>query len=294
MNISNLMSDIPSERIAAVVVTYNRVNFLEVLINSLRNQTHKLDSIIVVNNSSTDGTTEWLNEQRDLVIITQINQGSSGGQYTGIKSAYEKGFDWIWLVEDDILPNENCLELLLNNFDVMTIRAPLLLEKDMNPFYHFAVKYNLTNPFHSFWDSIIDENLVKQENFDAVGITFEGALINRKVVEKIGYPEKKFFIYADDTEYFIRASLANFKIIVVTSANCIRHFDYIESKTFTWKNYYIIRNIIAVSVLHGNIPVRIIRPFGFLISWLSKCRKFKDVLLTFKAFFHGYFYKSNN
>ena len=67
------------------------MELLKECIQSLRNQTHKLDEIFIINNSSTDGTLEWLNTQTDLTVITQENSGSAGGQYTGIKTAYEKG-----------------------------------------------------------------------------------------------------------------------------------------------------------------------------------------------------------
>ena len=83
-------------QIAAVVVTFNRIELLKKVINALRNQTKKIDQIIVVNNSSTDGTLDWLNMQTDIIIVTQENLGSSGEQFTGAKTAFEMGFEWIW------------------------------------------------------------------------------------------------------------------------------------------------------------------------------------------------------
>ena len=99
----------PKYKIAAVVVTYNRLALLQECITSLRNQTRKLDEIIVVNNSSTDGSFEWLNLQNDLAVITQENSGSAGGQHTGIKTAYEHGHDWIWCMDDDCIASKNAL-----------------------------------------------------------------------------------------------------------------------------------------------------------------------------------------
>ncbi|GAB1370784.1 hypothetical protein MASR1M45_08460 [Candidatus Kapaibacterium sp.] len=87
---------------------------MQKVIEALRNQTHKLDAIIVVNNSSTDGTEEWLNQQNDLTVIKQENLGSSGGQYTGFKTAYDLGFDYIWAMDDDVFPDKDCLSILLS------------------------------------------------------------------------------------------------------------------------------------------------------------------------------------
>ncbi len=102
-----------SYKIAAVVVTFNRLELLKQCVQSLRNQTLKLDEILIINNSSTDGTLEWLNQQNDLTILTQENSGSAGGQYTGIKTAYEKGYDWILCTDDDTSFDGNYIRILI-------------------------------------------------------------------------------------------------------------------------------------------------------------------------------------
>ena len=51
------------EKIAAVVVTYNRKDLLKECLDALLNQTRPLDSIILIDNASTDGTPEFLKEK---------------------------------------------------------------------------------------------------------------------------------------------------------------------------------------------------------------------------------------
>ena len=101
--------------IAAVVITYNRLDLLKEVLESVGRQTLKPAKIIVINNGSTDGTKEWLASQSDLHVIVQENTGSSGGQYTGIKTAYDLGFDWIWTMDDDVIHTPHCLEKLFEN-----------------------------------------------------------------------------------------------------------------------------------------------------------------------------------
>lgn len=64
--------------VVAVVVTYNRRELLKRNLSCLR-ANRPVQSIVVVNNGSTDGTTEWLKEQKDLIVIHQENVGGSGG-----------------------------------------------------------------------------------------------------------------------------------------------------------------------------------------------------------------------
>ena len=118
-----------SEKVAAVVVTYNRLELLKKVIDGLRNQTYKLDKIIVVNNASTDGTSQWLSSQGDLEFINQDNLGSSGGQYSGSVFAYQNGYDWIWQMDDDVVADKYCLENLFKFAEENLVKAIRIEDK---------------------------------------------------------------------------------------------------------------------------------------------------------------------
>jgi len=283
------------QTISAVIITFNRITILQEIIDAIRNQSRKPDAIIVVNNSSSDGTLEWLLKQDDLIVINQDNVGSSGGQFTGIKKGYDLGFDWIWTMDDDVVPDPKCLETLFDTNDELIIRTPLRYTPDGIPFENDALTYNLTNPFRSIWNDVLSKYLLIESKIPAVGITFEGPLFHRSLVEKIGLPEKKIFIFGDDTEFFIRAWKAGWKTFIYRDARLDRKLIAdTDPVNFTWKTYYMIRNIIAIDVLHGNLAVRIIRPFGYLIRWLTRAKSFDQRKIVWKAFKDGYLYKSIN
>jgi GT2 family glycosyltransferase len=279
--------------ICAVVVTYNRIELLKELINSLRSQTIKLEKIIIVNNGSLDYTGNWLAQQKDLYVIEQENTGSSGGQYTGIKSAYELNMEWIWVMDDDVIPELNCLEKLIQKISYNRIHAPLRYSNENIPYLNDVKYFNLTNPFKSLWQGILTNKDIVEEYISAEGITFEGPIFHRSLIEKIGLPEKNFFIYGDDTEFFIRAKKSGFDIYIVRDAKSHRKLPVSDLREkFDWKHYYIIRNIIAIDVIHGNLAVRLFRPIGYFIKWLFRCHNTDNLKITFKAFIDGYFYKS--
>lgn len=283
-------------QIATVIVTFNRLDMLKDTIESLRNQTKKIDNIIVVNNSSTDGTEEWLNLQSDLLVIKQDNLGSSGGQYTGWKTAYELGYEWLWVMDDDVLPELDCLEKIWNYKSDNIIVAPLRYTPFGLPFVESDTKLvDLTNPFKSIWKRMLISDDLKNEEIQCDGITFEGPLLHYSTIQKIGLPQMNFFIYGDDTEYSIRALKNNIKSYIITSARLNRRLEYSDlNLEFNWKHFYIIRNLIAIDVLHSNYLVRIVRPFGYLFTWLKRAKNFENIKTVFKAFVKGYFYKSQN
>ena len=62
--------------ISVVLGSYNRLNFLQLAIQSVRAQVDsQLREIIVVDGGSSDGSMEWLLEQKDIITIVQHNRG---------------------------------------------------------------------------------------------------------------------------------------------------------------------------------------------------------------------------
>jgi GT2 family glycosyltransferase len=288
------------KKVTAIIATFNRLDFLKEIIQGLRNQTYKIYNIVVTNNSSEDGTEEWLNEQKDIIVQKQENVGSSGGQYTGMKGAMETDCDFIWMMDDDVVPEKNCLENLMKVADENKIVAPVRYNNDGTLFWNETINFNISNPFKSIWDGINNKEYYDKQGelVYTEGLTFEGPLIPRNIVEKIGYPEFSFFIYADDSEYMIRAIKHGFKTYLVKSAKMNRKLPVPDlHKDFNWKHYYIIRNIIAIDKLHGSFWVSKLRPFFYKYRWLKRAQNEEERKIVINAFEDGQDYKikfSNN
>jgi len=294
-----MSESIKKDSIAIVVITYNRLNLLKQGLTKILQQTKDFEKIIIVNNGSTDGTKEWLDElikeQDKILVITQENLGGSGGQYTGFKTAFELGYEWIWIMDDDVSVRENCLEELYKARKENLVLSPLRYSIDGDIFFNEVKSYNLTNPFKSFWKEKISEKDLNEEFIRAQGLTFEGTFFHRSLIQKIGLTEKYFFIYADDTEFFLRAKKAGFDLGIIKSANLDRMLpDKTQEKLHTQSRYYFIRNIMLIDRLHGNLPVKFIRPILFFLKWLLNCKTFSDFKYTFKALKDFIFYRSEN
>ncbi len=281
--------------VAVVLITFNRLELLKEVLGGIQKQTYPIDRIFVVNNGSTDGTSEWLAVQDNITVINQENVGSSGGQYTGIKAASECGTKWIWTMDDDVVPAPDCLEKLLIPEGDSIVRAPLRYAAEGGVFYNDVKKLNLNNPFSSIWEGIIEDKDLENEYIEADGITFEGPLFASSYVELIGLPEKKFFIFADDTDYMIRLVKAGAKCIIVRDAKLQRKLPVPKVDiSMNWKSYYMVRNIIAIDRMHGELLVSLLRPIAYFISWARKCKSMKEFKTVWKGFVDGYFYKSEN
>jgi GT2 family glycosyltransferase len=259
-------------KIIAVVVTYNRLDLLKKNLQCLR-RNEPVHSIIVVNNGSTDGTYEWLSEQTDLQVIHQANVGGSGGFYVGIQEAYHAGADWIWCMDDDVFPRENCMEHLLpyTTRTQVGILAPRRLMEG-HIFTNDFLSYNLTNPFSSMYQGRLSKMQVDAPT-EIAGTAFEGLFIKREVVEEIGLPNKDLFIFCDDTDYCLRAINAGFKILYIPTALMDKEKFFSNdtwaerNKKKKWKRFYQIRNSTYLSHHYGkNFAVRYLRGFNAVIG----------------------------
>lgn len=261
-------------KVIAVVVTYNRCKLLKRNIACLRaNNPH---AIIVVNNGSTDETGEWLAEQTDLLVITQPNVGGSGGFYTGIQQAMQKGADWIWCMDDDVFPRPDCLSNLLphtSSPDVGILAPRRLMEG--NIFTNDFQAVNLTNPFTSMYKKKLKKQVVSKP-VEILGTAFEGLFIRKEAVEKIGLPNKDLFIFCDDTDYCLRAVLAGYKILYIPSALMDKEKFFSNdswnerNKKKKWKRFYQIRNSTYLNHHYGkNWGVKYIRGFNGAIGYIA-------------------------
>lgn len=218
-------------KVAIVVVTYNRLQLLKECIDGLRNQTYKNADIIIVNNGSTDGTREWLAAQSDLIVITQENLGGAGGFYAGMKYMYEHAYEALCLMDDDGLPDFHQLEYLIKysqKYHADVANALVINRKDHSQTVHGQNLYVFEG-----------KEFIPEKSF-----LFNGTLIYRHVIEKIGFIKKEMFIWGDEVEYKARINAAGFKIGTIPLAihyhppfyqNSKRIIPFIPKGTATFK-----------------------------------------------------------
>ncbi len=212
--------------VAAVVVTYNRISLLQRLIGRLREVSAdgELGEIIVVDNASTDGTGAWLAAQPDLVSRTlETNSGGAGGFEAGLAWAMERGADLAWLMDDDGIPARDCLSRLLAQ-DGLDFWGPAVLAEQDPGRLCFPIRLpGGTRVVHAMSEVEAAARTPSHPGLiPGVVIPFNGVLLTRELVERIGTPRADFFIWGDDVEYLWRAERAGARIATVVDA----HFSH--------------------------------------------------------------------
>lgn len=193
--------------ICTVIVTHNRLALLKDAISALRSQTYD-STILVVNNGSTDGTRKYLDNQHNIIVINQENVGGAGGFFTGLKYAAENGFEFAWIMDDDVLPDKDALHFLLEAYDYLSSREDVgflcstVLDAEGNAANVPTINTRRSKNGYSSWNKY-----VKNGYAGVSSATFVSVLIPTKIIYSVGLPFKEFFIWGDDTEYTNRISM---------------------------------------------------------------------------------------
>jgi len=237
-----------------IIVTYNRLNKLKLALASYEKQSVKPKYILVVNNSSTDGTQEFLDDWKtqitDIekkVVNLDKNTGGSGGFYHGLKASLSLEAEWIWLADDDAYPQENAFEIAQKYIkdhmdDNLSAVCGCVLKSDGMTIDFSHRRTIHTAPFSRISQPYSRPRDYKLDEFEINAFSYVGTLINREKLLQTELTKKDYFIYFDDTEHSYRLSKLG-KIVCIPSIKVVHDAPHTEmSEIVKWKLYYLVRN----------------------------------------------------
>ncbi len=189
--------------VCAVVVTYNRLELLKECIASLKKQTISCD-ILIVNNASSDGTREYLEGENSVSCIhLDHNTGGAGGFNAGMKEAVLRGYQYIWVMDDDTMPYPDALEKLLDANKILAGNYGWLCSV---PLWKDGRECVMNRP-KLLKAYFLDIHFLKHGIVRAEHATFVSLFVKRETVMECGLPIKEFFIWGDDIEFTRRLSV---------------------------------------------------------------------------------------
>ena len=208
------------QSVAAVIPTFNRRRELEKCLDALSSQTTPPDAVYIIDNGSTDDTAEKIQPRLTAQVKyfrMSANLGSAGGFRKGMELAFNDGYEWLWITDNDSVPSRNSLERLMNvaleNPEVMALAPTKLRETD-----RAIIKGDM------IWDrsartarSPSDREYRECPLIEVDWVPNTGMLISRKAVLTAGHLRADLFAFGEDTEYCLRIRRHS-KILLVTDS----------------------------------------------------------------------------
>lgn len=231
------------QKVITVVVTYNRKKLLAECLDALLAQTVRQESILIINNASTDGT-EKLFEPGGRFETTKIpvelitlseNTGGAGGFSEGIRLAYGL-CDWVWIMDDDTIPERDALEGLLDSEHFInksgvtpSFLASTVFGPEREPMNVPVISKEPATNGYSDWYRFLSAGCVRIRE-----ATFVSLLIKSDAIRKVGYPDTTYFIWGDDTEY-TRKLVRDYGPAFFCGKSCVMHKRYNAKKISIFK-----------------------------------------------------------
>lgn len=220
-----------SDVVTVTIITYNSGRFIKKCLESVLDQDYSFKEIIVIDNNSTDGTTDILEpfEDRCRIIYNDENIGFAAAQNQAI--ALSNG-EWVLTLNPDVLLLQGFIDALVTagNLDprVGTVCGKLL---SMTSAFDFPEKPRVDSTGIYFTPNLrhLDRGSLQPDNghfrnYEYVfGATAAAALYRRQMIDDVAiggeFFDADFFVYREDADVAWRAQLLGWKCLYAPYAH---------------------------------------------------------------------------
>ena len=271
-------------RVCVVVPVFNRLELTKQFLGYFLQSTYKNYQIVIVDDGSTDGTSEYLqdNHPEVKVLSGDGNLWWTGATNKGVEYALQNDFDYVLTINQDAVVQPDYLQKFVDCAVAKpdAIWGNVILDEHTGKVWAFGVTpkwaYGITprQPKHSlfehnFWQQDLEDVLQKIEQPYAVdALNGDGVLIPTNVYKQIGlYNFEWTPQYHADTEFCLRAKRAGIEIYICTSARITnedvttRKFSPIE-RVFSYRSALHWRPVFK---LYWSYAPLLMKPFFFWV-----------------------------
>ena len=226
-------------KIGLVTVTFNSELVLFDFLQSVNKQDYTDYRLYVVDNDSSDKTSDILDKDPSLkVIYNKTNVGVAKANNQGIKLALDDGCDLILLVNNDTIFESKLLTKLIHAYQKgsASIVVPKMKYHDSKKIWFAGGFFNPKKAFLNYHIGQGDEdnNQFADRLIDYAPICC--SLVHKKVFEEIGFFDEKYFVYFDDADFFYRLKKdGRFKTLYINDVEFYHKIGSL-SKSRTSKN----------------------------------------------------------
>lgn len=235
----NAAGSVPS--VYVIVITYNGRHHLELCLPSLLKTTYSNYRIVLLDNASTDGASDYVENAFPCVTIirNQNNYGFAKGNNIAMAQALAEGADYVLLLNDDTI---------ILDPDWLTQAVAVAEREEMTGMVGFDVTADRSIPIPDTY-----------EVEDVERIQGSSLLIKSGVLSTLGYFDEVYFAYGEESDLEARALKAGFRLRKI-NAPLYHKGSGSFSKTPIRFAFLFIRNWIRFSIKNEAPAKALLRP----------------------------------
>ncbi|MFC1557970.1 glycosyltransferase family 2 protein [candidate division KSB1 bacterium] len=181
--------------------------------------------IIVVDNYSEDDSYSKLKSEFDgdiVFIANESNLGFTGGNNVGITRALENNADYILLLNNDTIVDEQFLDELIKmavSDDRIGILGPkIYYYSEPEVIWFSGGRFNKLKGGMSVDGMGVSDNGQYDDVADVDYITGCALLMKSEMVRRIGILDEVYFIYAEEADFCFRANRNGYRVVYIPSS----------------------------------------------------------------------------
>ena len=214
-------------KILVIIPHFNKLSLLKECIYHLECQSFKAFDIMVVDNGSDDGSSEYLFEisnKNSSIHYTLLNEnmGFAYAVNKGLEYSIKNNYDYSILLNNDAFVTEDFVNKLyfsmLNSNKIFAVSSLMLRFDDKDKIDSFGDYYTLFGwSFQGHLGEDYNNIETDEEPFSACG---GASIYSNDIIREIGGFDEKFFAYLEDIDISYRARLSGYKILTCKAAKC--------------------------------------------------------------------------
>jgi GT2 family glycosyltransferase len=220
-----------SPRVTAVVINLNGRELLPDALASLKRQSYGALDIVVVDNGSTDGSTQLVKASFPEVVLieNQKNEGFGGANNQGIAYALDQGADFVFLFNYDAVAEDACVSRLVEaaQRDGAGMIGPKILYYGTDGLIWSA------GGMIDFWRGKVAHIGIREVDrgqYDRLVevdfLTACAVLVSKELFADVGMFDPAFYpAYGEDTDLCFRAARRGFRLVFEPKATVWHHIS---------------------------------------------------------------------
>lgn len=250
------MTDQSLASIYAIMLNWNEFHHTVPCIDSLKKSNMPVHKILVLDQASEDGSGEKLSslyedDSQVEVILNDKNYGFSGGMNIGIQKALDLGAEFVFILNNDTIVDEDCLSHLYNviagNTSAAVAGPAIMYHCNPEKLWQVGGYFNKLKMGVSVPDKGKKYSEISHNTSEVSFLTGCALLVPRKTFQIVGFFDSSLFFYGDDVDFGLRIKKLGLKMLYVPAAKVWHKIDDITvDRTTPYVLYHLARSTVIV------------------------------------------------
>lgn len=263
-----------SANVWVVVLHYGGPEHTRQCLVALSRLTFKPSGILLTDNCSPDASGRAIADEFPTVHFQQLpqNLGFAGGSNAGIRYCIERGADWIWLLNNDTVPDENSLARLMEIASTSPkagVLGAVVYTPGNEGFVQSGTGTIDFKKAKTYERGVIDQSALSQQ---CQWISGCNLLFRSEAFSKVSGFDERFFLYFEDTDICYRLSHSGWQCLVVPAATLQHEGNVSTGEALSvWRSYYHTRNRLFFFTHHTRGLTRVLAFCTVFLHVLRHC-----------------------